>query len=87
MARAEPNSRRGARDSLGIQPVKTAYQQVADQLRSLILGGDLSPGDRLPPESELIELFGVSRGTVREALRALASQGLITTSRGATGSR
>ncbi len=85
MVRAEPNTRPGLRDALAVKPVKTAYQQVADQLRTLILGGDLAPGDRLPPESELIELFGVSRSTVREALRALSSQGLITTSRGATG--
>jgi len=54
------------------------YLQVADQLREAILAGDLSPGEALPTERELAESFGVSRPSVREALRALQAQGLIT---------
>ncbi len=65
--------------------VRPAYQQVADQLRDLILDGSLGSGDRLPAESELAEIFGVSRSTVREALRALASRDLVNTTRGTTG--
>lgn len=75
-----------ARDAeLTVRPVRRAFQQVADQLREAILGGALVAGDRLPTESELCERFGVSRSTVREALRTLASEGLVTTSRGAGG--
>jgi len=50
----------------------------------MILDGRRST-DRLPTEAELCERFDVSRSTIREALRMLASQGLITTSRGITG--
>lgn len=65
--------------------IRPAYQQVADQLRDLIVGGSLSPGDQLPVESELTAMFGVSRSTIREALRLLGSQDLIYTRRGVTG--
>ena len=70
---------------LPVNKLRPAYQQVADQLRELILTGALATGDRLPTEAELTTNFGVSRSTVREALRLLASQGLITTLRGTTG--
>ena len=49
------------------------------------MDGDLGPGDRLPVESDLATRFGVSRSTVREALRLLSSQELVTTTRGTTG--
>ena len=68
-----------------VERVQPAYRQVADQLRSLIVGGQLAPGDRLPSEAELSDLFGVSRSTVREALRALSSRDLVITTRGSTG--
>lgn len=75
----------GPRISLPVSRLQPAYQQVADQLRTLIIQGELVSGDRLPPEAELGASFGVSRSTVREALRSLASQGLIETTRGTTG--
>jgi GntR family transcriptional repressor for pyruvate dehydrogenase complex len=62
-----------------------AYQTLADDLRRQITSGELSPGDRLPTEPELCARSGVSRSTVREALRLLASQHLIVTTRGVTG--
>jgi DNA-binding FadR family transcriptional regulator len=65
--------------------VKKAYEQVADQLRELIVRGDLRPGDRLPVESALADDFGVSRATVREALRQLAAHSLVRTEKGAAG--
>lgn len=74
-----------SRASLPVSRLQPAYQQVADQLRTLIIQGELVAGDRLPPEGELGASFGVSRSTVREALRSLASQGLIETTRGTTG--
>lgn len=68
-----------------VQPVRKAYEQVYDQLRELILSGGLKRGDRLPNELVLARGFRVSRGTVREALRVLASEGLVRTAKGAGG--
>jgi GntR family transcriptional repressor for pyruvate dehydrogenase complex len=65
--------------------VRKAYEQVYDQLRDLIVRGELTRGERLPGELALAREFGVSRGTVREALRALAGQNLIRTAKGASG--
>ncbi|MDQ0381526.1 FadR/GntR family transcriptional regulator [Amycolatopsis thermophila] len=70
---------------LRVRRVQAAYVQVANQLREQIIGGALPTGTRLPSEAELCTLFGVSRSTVREALRLLASQQLIDTTRGVTG--
>ncbi|HEY6533389.1 MAG TPA: GntR family transcriptional regulator [Acidimicrobiales bacterium] len=50
---------------------------MAEQLRRAIVAGDLAPGQVLPTERELTVEFGVSRTTVREALRALQAQGLL----------
>ncbi|MEV0717509.1 FadR/GntR family transcriptional regulator [Asanoa sp. NPDC050611] len=62
-----------------------AYQELADRLREQVLAGTFAPGDRLPTEPELCALYGVSRSTVREALRVLSSQHLVTTVRGVAG--
>jgi len=70
---------------LAVDRIRPAYEQVADQLRALIISGSLTPGDRLPVEAEMAGIFGVSRSTVREALRVLGSQGLTYAARGATG--
>ncbi|MFF2847363.1 FadR/GntR family transcriptional regulator [Streptomyces sp. NPDC058001] len=55
---------------------------VAAELRHKILGGELQPGDSLSSESSLVEEYDVSRPTLREALRLLESQQLITVRRG-----
>lgn len=68
-----------------LQRVRKAYEQVYDQLRDLIMRGELGRGQRLPGEAALARDFGVSRGTVREALRLLAAQNLIRTAKGAGG--
>ncbi|MEV0973536.1 FadR/GntR family transcriptional regulator [Microtetraspora glauca] len=62
-----------------------AYQDLADRLREQILAGELQPGDRLPVEPELCAIYGVSRSTVREALRVLSSERLLVTRRGVAG--
>lgn len=62
-----------------------AYRAISDSIRNDILAQRLKPGDRLPVETELAERFGVSRSTIREALRELASHSLVQTTRGATG--
>ena len=58
---------------------------IVEQIRLLIRQGQLKPGDKLPPERELCERFGVSRVTVREALRMLESSGLVEIRVGARG--
>lgn len=62
-----------------------AYQELAGVLRSRIVSGDLPIGRRLPSEPDLADSYGVSRSTVREALRILASEHLLETRRGVTG--
>jgi DNA-binding FadR family transcriptional regulator len=68
-----------------VRRVRKAYEQVNDQLRELIVSGGLAPGERLPNEAVLAREFGVSRATVREALRILTAQNLIRTTKGAGG--
>lgn len=60
-------------------------QQIADELRRLIVAGELDEGDSLGHEPELIERFGVSRPSLREALRILEAEGLISVVRGVQG--
>ncbi|UTW13986.1 FadR/GntR family transcriptional regulator [Marinobacterium rhizophilum] len=60
-------------------------RQIADQLRRAIVDGELRADDRLPTEDELALRFGVSRPTIREALKILAAQNLIRSKRGPTG--
>ena len=62
-----------------------AYEVVAARLRSEILEGERPPGARLSNELELAEQLGVSRATVREALRLLGAENLIRTAKGARG--
>jgi GntR family transcriptional regulator, transcriptional repressor for pyruvate dehydrogenase complex len=69
------------------RPVRTsrAFEGIADQIRQEMAGGRLRVGDRLPPERELAEQFGVSRNTLREALRSLENAGLLRLQKGAWG--
>jgi GntR family transcriptional repressor for pyruvate dehydrogenase complex len=60
----------------------TAADQIIEQLRTQILAGELALGAKLPTERELGQEFGVSSPTIREALRALNSMGLIEARRG-----
>lgn len=59
--------------------------RVADEIKQWVVERDLKKGDKLPNEGAMIELFGVSKGTVREALRILEAQGLIVTKTGPGG--
>src|ERR671936_773966 len=57
---------------------KTLTEISQEELRQAILGGTFRPGSQLPTEAELCEMLGVSRTVVREALRVLEDEGLVT---------
>ena len=66
--------------------VKTSIsKQIAEQLRAAIVAGQFKIGQRLPTEDELAQRYGVSRPSVREALKRLAAQNLVRARRGPTG--
>jgi GntR family transcriptional repressor for pyruvate dehydrogenase complex len=77
----------GDPDALVVRPisVRSAASQIVEQLRGAIVDGTLRSGDRLPSEHQLARDFGVSRGTVREAIRTLAAGNLVVSTRGAAG--
>lgn len=60
-------------------------QVIVDQVRAQVRAGRLRPGDRLPSERAMCDAFGVSRVTVREALRVLEAAGLVQIRLGARG--
>lgn len=60
-------------------------ERVATQLRRMFVRGEIAEGTMLPPESELMHQFGVSRPTLREAFRVLESESLIEVQRGVRG--
>lgn len=66
-------------------PQHSVGHQIAEEIREMILDGRLAVDDRLPGEQDLAVRFGVSRPSVREALKRLAAQNLIRTRRGASG--
>lgn len=70
MIRSEPIVRRKLSD------------EVFVRLKQLITSGDLSPGDEMPSERELMERFGVGRPAIREAMQALSGMGLLAISHG-----
>jgi len=64
---------------IGIEPIKSTriYEEIVRQIKTMISEGRLNSGDQLPPERDLAQKFVVSRTSVREALRALESLGLV----------
>lgn len=74
-------------DYILLAPLHTppAYAAVVDRLRRAIALGVLLPGDRLPAERTLADQLGVSRVTIREALRIMQGEGLLVTKRGSGG--
>lgn len=61
----------------------TTAEEVVVRLRDMIHDGELSPGDRLPPERDLAKLLGVSRPTLRAGIRSLATVGILQSRQGA----
>ncbi len=66
-------------------PVRNAFEVTVERLVQSVRLGVLRDGDRLPPERELADTFGVSRVTLREAIRALRDAGLVESRRGRGG--
>jgi DNA-binding GntR family transcriptional regulator len=69
---AEPDGPRS-----GAQNAEPSYRLIAADLRAKIESGELAAGDALPSEAELTALYGVSRGTTRQAFLELQAAGLI----------
>jgi DNA-binding FadR family transcriptional regulator len=85
MSPARSSTRRPAtRRKTEFEPIKVepAYRKVASALLERITDRTIHAGERLPPEIELARQFGVHRGTVREALRELESNGMLKRERG-----
>ena len=61
----------------------TTAEEVSDRLRDMIHSGELSSGDRLPPERDLAKLLGVSRPTLRAGIRSLSTVGILQSKQGA----
>jgi DNA-binding FadR family transcriptional regulator len=78
MAAAKPSSALGAKSS-PLRTIKRTQrsEEIRRQIEAAIKSGDFGPGDRLPSERELVETFGVSRVSVREAIRSLEAIGLV----------
>lgn len=68
----------------GAKPIRS-FEDIVRQIHDAIQSGEVEPGDRLSSERELCRVFGVSRSTLREALRHLEAQGSIQVRAGATG--
>lgn len=73
--------------TVALKPVVAprASEAIYEQIRGMILNGELKPGDHLPSERQMMEMMQRSRPTIREALRMLEREGFIKTSHGSTG--
>jgi len=71
------NGRQSHGDGGAVKAPEGGTEQVVSHVRTLIEGGSLRPGDRLPAERDLAVEIGVSRPTVRAGLRALAAMGVV----------
>ena len=80
-ANSDAAGRRAGREPKKVRSPKLAHL-IAEQLRTDMASGKIAPGDTLPPEAELLDQFGISRPTLREALRVLESETLIQLGRG-----
>jgi DNA-binding FadR family transcriptional regulator len=82
---AKDESLMDAQAKYGPVVTDSVAKQIAQRLREAILDGRLKVGERLPTEEELAQKYGVSRATIREALKRLAAQSLVHARRGPSG--
>lgn len=82
MSMTAPDDRR---EPVGFTEIRQqrAFEQVLQQIVDLMVSGELRPGDRLPAERQLSDMLGISRPSLREALRVLDAMGMIESRRGA----
>jgi len=82
-----PKYQTGSAGSFSFKPIRStrAFEEIAAQIRAELAEGRLKVGDRLPSERVLSEQFGVSRNTLREALRSLEHAGLVRLQKGVAG--
>ncbi len=71
-----------SRPEMVAAPSRLGYETVAAKIVKLIASRGLKPGDKLPTELEMTEMFNVSRTVVREAIKALASNGIVRSRQG-----
>ena len=83
--RSDSQGGRSGRFRPALVEPRSAADQIARQLREALVRGTLRPGDRLATEPEMASEFGVSRATVREAIKLLRGHGMLRTQRGARG--
>jgi GntR family transcriptional repressor for pyruvate dehydrogenase complex len=69
-------------DAENIAEKKNPYTTIIERIRTMVIEGELVPGDRLPPERKLAERLGVSRGQLRRAFQALAERKMIESRQG-----
>ncbi|HUV60370.1 MAG TPA: FadR/GntR family transcriptional regulator [Desulfatiglandales bacterium] len=74
-------------EKLNLKPVKKSHlsENIVEQIKNLIIRGDLKPSDKLPSERDLTKMFNVGRPTVREAIRTLRMMGLVEVHHGQKG--
>lgn len=85
MANTEASAAKGNLFNMKMPTLKqreTLYTQLADILRAKIYSKEWKPRSKIPSEHKLMEQFGVARGTVRKALKALVDEGLLVQMRG-----
>jgi len=72
------------KEEVGLRPIKKkrAYELIVSQIHRLIEEGKIKKNDQLPNERELAEIFGVSRSTIREAIKTLESMGIVQSRQG-----
>lgn len=81
----DDSARTSSRVKFQLIQTPRAFEEIARQIRGEVSNRRLRPGDRLPAERALAEQFGVSRNTLREALRSLENAGLLRLQKGASG--
>jgi GntR family transcriptional regulator len=81
-ATGQPSSAVGGRIPVARQPGTALYRQVAEDLLARVRRSELTPGQRLAPEAQLAQQYGVNRLTMRRALEELARAGIVRTEHG-----
>jgi GntR family transcriptional regulator len=61
---------------------RAVFRQISDHLRELVVSGQVAPGELLPSESQLVQHYGVTRTTIRQALDVLKAEGLVVAEHG-----